>query len=115
MARLVPFRDAVVNGMQTVVAERSGLLLVRRLVAWEPLRPFAPPIVVATVALQGQDFCRRALYTRGRVGAALVNNLVNYDLQALALAAVALGPGLDLARALWIVAATSVLALALGV
>jgi O-antigen/teichoic acid export membrane protein len=78
---------------------------------WVPVRPIGVPLVVALAALQGQDFCRRILCARGRLGSAAISNIVNYDLQAVALAAAALIGGLTLLGAMWIVAATSVLAL----
>jgi O-antigen/teichoic acid export membrane protein len=76
-------------------------------VLWEPLRPVALPVTLAAAALLAQDFCRRVLYARDRMAAALASNVINYDLQAAVLAAVWLWRGLDASTALWIVASSS--------
>ncbi len=83
--------------------------------SWEPLRPFLLPISLNAALVQGQEFCRRVLYTRAGVLDAVANDLVGYDLQVLPLAVVAAVSELRLDDALWIVTATSFLAVVLGV
>jgi O-antigen/teichoic acid export membrane protein len=100
--------------IQAVFITSSTLLVAAVALLWEPLRPLALPLAAAAALTQGQEFCRRALYTRGHLHAAMLNNVTNYDLQALLLAAVALSGALSLLVALWIVALTSALAVLLG-
>jgi O-antigen/teichoic acid export membrane protein len=95
------------------LAGAFGLILLAGL-AWEPTRAVALPLAAAAAGLQAQEFCRRALYTRGRSTAALLNNLVNYDLQALVLFLLASAGLLEIDRALWVMAATSLCAAVLG-
>ncbi|MDQ3810036.1 MAG: hypothetical protein M3336_07090 [Chloroflexota bacterium] len=85
-------------------------------VAWvlAPLREHAVVVALTAALMQAQELCRRVLYTRSRMRMALLNNFVNYDLQAAVLAIAALVSGLSLDAALWIIAATSLLAVALG-
>jgi O-antigen/teichoic acid export membrane protein len=81
---------------------------------WEPLRPVFVPLVLTAGLWEFQEFCRRVLYTRLQVWSALINNAVNYDLQAVLLAIVVLSIGMTLQLAFWLVAATSLLAALLG-
>jgi O-antigen/teichoic acid export membrane protein len=74
----------------------------------------ALPLTLAAALAQAQEFCRRALYTRSQMPAAIANNAVSYVLQALLLGVVGWRLGLDLDQALWIVALTSLLAVLLG-
>lgn len=92
----------------------GGVLVALAGLIWESLRPLVAPLVLVTALLQLQEYGRRVLYTRGRMRAALVNNVVNYDLQPLLLLGAAWLAGLDLATALWLIAATSLLAVLLG-
>ncbi len=94
----------------TATAVLTGLVAL----TWEPLRPVGPALVVGTVAYELQVFCRRALYTRSRVGSALVNDGVSYGLQAVLFGVAHLTIGLTESRALWIVALTSFLAFLVG-
>jgi O-antigen/teichoic acid export membrane protein len=100
--------------IQAVFITSSTLLVAAVALLWEPLRPLALPLSAAAALTQAQEFCRRALYTRGHLRAAMLNNVINYGLQALLLAAVALSGALSLLVALWIVALTSALAVLLG-
>jgi O-antigen/teichoic acid export membrane protein len=85
---------------------------------WDAMAAIALPLTMATVLFQGQEFCRRVLYTRGRVGAALLNDAVNYDLQAVLLAVVGPVTGLvtvSVDRVFWLIGLTSLLATLIGV
>ena len=82
---------------------------------WAPLHEVAWPLAIATAAYQAQEFCRRTLYARARTAAALVNNVISYDVQAAMIVGVALVAGLTVSGALWIVAATSLLGALVGV
>jgi O-antigen/teichoic acid export membrane protein len=97
--------------LQAGYVATSAIVLVGLTLLWEPLRPLVVPFTVAGITLEAQDFLRRALYARRRVGGALLSNAVGYDLQAVVLLALAWPGGLDLARALWTMAGTSMLAI----
>ncbi|HEV8438043.1 MAG TPA: hypothetical protein VGT40_08115 [Methylomirabilota bacterium] len=81
---------------------------------WEPLRPIAAPLAVASGLFQAQEFCRRALYCRGRVVAACLNDAISYDLQAIIIGFLAWSVGLSVGHALWMVALTSLIAVVAG-
>jgi O-antigen/teichoic acid export membrane protein len=109
-ARLVK-ANAWLQAAFTLVA---GFVLVGVVLVWEPLRPVLLPLLVLSTLWQVQEFCRRVLYARGEIRAALLNNVVNYDVQVvLMLVAVPLGV-LNLESALWLAAATSLAASLLG-
>lgn len=96
------------------IAISSTLVLVVALL-WPPVRSLALPLVVAAAALQAQDCCRRILYARRRMGAAMVTNVINSDLQAALLLVVAVTTDLSLWTAVWIVAGTSIAAMLVAV
>jgi O-antigen/teichoic acid export membrane protein len=101
--------------LQTAFTAATGVVLVMLIGVWEPLRPVAAPLIVLSILWQIQEFCRRVLYARAAIGSALLNNIVNYDLQVVVLIAAAILVPLDLGSALWIAAATSLIATLLGV
>src|SRR5687768_1801397 len=100
--------------LQLAFTALSAVVIGAVALLWEPVRPVALPLVVAMTALQGQDLCRRVLSARGRLGWATASNVVNYDCQALGLALLGLAGSLTLVAAMWVVAATALLALAIG-
>lgn len=100
--------------IQTASLAVAALVLAAVASLWPPVREYALPLAVAGVLMQAQEICRRLLYTRARTGPALLNNIVNYDLQALVLAVGARLFGLSLSGALWVIAGTSLLAVLLG-
>ncbi len=100
--------------IQVVFIAFSSLVLGGIAWLWEPLHPVALPLGAAAVFWQGQEFCRRALYTREHVRAALLNNFVNYDLQVAVLLGAAWMGVLTLPLAIWVVAGSSLLAVLLG-
>lgn len=101
--------------LQAAFIACSSLMVAGVAVLWEPFRALALPLAVAAVFFQGQEFCRRVLYTRLHLKAAVLNNVVNYDLQAVLVGALAWAGVLGLASALWAIALTSLLASLLGV
>ena len=96
-----------------MIAAAAAVVLAIALI-WEPLRPVAIPLVLASSAWQAQELCRRALYTRGRMAAAAINNFVSFDVQAVALIMLALAGGMSIESVLWTVAATSLLGVLVG-
>jgi O-antigen/teichoic acid export membrane protein len=82
---------------------------------WDPLRDVGLPLFAAILFWQTQEFCRRVLYTRTRIVGALVNNVLNYDLQVLLLLGAAVTTGLTLPAALVMIGGTSAAASLLGV
>jgi O-antigen/teichoic acid export membrane protein len=100
--------------IQAVVVSISSLVVLAITLAWEPLRPFALPLMVASAAWQAQEFLRRVLYTRGEMVSAVFNNFVSYDIQAGVLALLAWSGQMTIAGTLWVVAATSTLGVLVG-
>jgi O-antigen/teichoic acid export membrane protein len=100
--------------IQMVFVAASGLLTALLAVPLVALRPIAPALVASTIAYGLQAFCRRALYTRARVRAAVINDIVSYALQAAILGLTWLAVGLTESLALWIIALTSFLAFLVG-
>ena len=96
-----------------MIAAAAAVVLAIALI-WEPLRPVAIPLVLASSAWQAQELCRRALYTRGRMAAAAINNFVSFDVQAVALIVLAWAGGMSIESVLWTVAATSLLGVLVG-
>ena len=74
---------------------------------------YAAPLAAAGAGYLWQDFMRRVLFARGRIGMVLLSDMISYpgQLTLLLLAALA-RPGLG--RVLWIVAATSFLSAAIA-
>lgn len=101
--------------LQWAFIAASTVLVAAAALLWEPLRPVALPLTVATALLHAQEFCRRTLYTRTQMRAALANNALSYGLQALLLALATWLVGVSLEEALWVMAFTSLLAVLLGV
>ena len=81
---------------------------------WKPLRPVMVPLAVASALYGAQEFFRRVLYTRGRVGSAVVNDVVSYGLQAVGVWVLAWRVGVSVGTALWVVGLTSLLGVILG-
>lgn len=100
--------------IQAVSVSVSASIVVGVALAWEPLRPVALPLMLASAAWQLQEFCRRALYTRGQFVAATINNVVSYDLRAVVLIALAFGDTMSVDLVVWVVAGTSGLGALLG-
>ena len=100
--------------LQSAFTVVAGVVLVGVVVVSEPLRPVLLPLLVLSTLWQVQEFCRRVLYARAEIRAALLNNVLNYDVQVvLMLIAVVLGL-LTLELALWLAAVTSLAASILG-
>lgn len=100
--------------IQAVVISLSTLVVAAIALAWEPLRPLALWLSIASAAWQTQELCRRVLYTRGAVLKAAINNFISYDIQAITLVVLLWDGEMTIEHALWVVAATSLLGMALG-
>jgi O-antigen/teichoic acid export membrane protein len=100
--------------IQVGMVSVSTLVVLAIALAWEPLRPLAWPLAVASAAWQTQEFCRRTLYTRGAVLKAAVNNFISYDLQAAVLVLLYVSGDMSIELTLWVIAATSLLGVAVG-
>jgi O-antigen/teichoic acid export membrane protein len=101
--------------IQAGMISAGALVVLAIALIWEPLRAVALPLVLASAAWQAQEFCRRVLYTRGRMVAAAVNNGVSFDVQAVALIVLAWSGAMTIESTLWTVAATSLLGVVVGV
>jgi O-antigen/teichoic acid export membrane protein len=100
--------------IQAGMVVAGALIVLAIALAWEPLRPVAIPLMLASAAWQTQEFCRRVLYTRGEVVEAAINNAVSFDLQALAFGVMAWNGSMEIESALWVVAGTSMLGVLVG-
>ena len=92
--------------------------LLATLLAWalgSPLTPLLLPLAPVVVAWQVQEFCRRVLYTEGRLHAAVVNDSLSYGGQLVLLSTSFWLGMLGGVAALWIIGATSALAAGVGV
>jgi O-antigen/teichoic acid export membrane protein len=100
---------AVLTGAVIVAAGVAAAL------AGASVAPLLFALAAASVAWMTQEFVRRVLYTEGRLAAAVVNDLVSYGGQTIAIAALWRLGHLTAAGARYALAATSALAVALGV
>jgi len=78
------------------------------------IAPLLFPLVLALVAWQLQEFCRRVLYTEGRLKVAFANDALSYGAQAIGIIVLGGLGQLTGARALSIIALTSAIAAAWG-
>ena len=81
--------------------------------AWE-LKAVMLPLCVVMVAFQLQEFLRRYFFTIHRANAAFLNDAISYLGQLTVLLALFFTVGLDVPKTLWAIAATSGLAVAVG-
>ncbi|MFQ5786103.1 MAG: lipopolysaccharide biosynthesis protein [Alphaproteobacteria bacterium] len=74
----------------------------------------ALPLACAALAFQMQDYLRRCFFTRGRPGAAVLNDALRYLAQLAVLVSLAVTVGLDSRAALWTIAGCAAAAAGIG-
>ena len=78
------------------------------------LTPILLPLASATFFFLNQDMLRRYLFVTNLSGYALINDFFSYGLQAIVLLIISLTFGLNTAQALWVIAITSGIAVAIA-
>jgi len=107
-----PFYFGALARFESVLAAGVAVLLLggaatggRLSPDWPPLG-FAAALAAAGGAYLWQDWAKRALFTNGRPGPAILSDALSYPLQLLAMLALLKASG-ELDRVLWVMAATS--------
>jgi O-antigen/teichoic acid export membrane protein len=114
------FREftTILGSLQLVIAISStiGIMLGSLILERSSPTTASAVMIAALVSLvwQGQEFTRRVMYAKSDAIGAAVNDSINYGLQACAFAVLWYMDKLSIDRALWAMAATSVVALAVG-
>ena len=116
----VPVYYGIVVAQQVAFAALAAVLLFAGVRASALLLPewsvehLALPLAATALAFQLQEFLRRYFFSRGRGGAAFLNDAISYLGQLAVLLWLFQVITLDTAGALWVIAATSALAVAVG-
>lgn len=98
----------------TLIVTFSGALLLSRIYPEWEIGVLIFPLVAVTCAYQCQDFMRRYFFVRGRVRSAIGIDAISYLGQLAVLAWLFAVEGLSPAVALWVIAATSGVAVIVG-